>query len=195
MLVHLVRHGEVENPQGLVYGALPHFGLSSRGQRQAELAARHLANLPLGAVWSSPLERALRTAEAIARPHRLPVEVDSDLVEWDHQGWTGLRWDQLSEERPGQLEAYLRDPTQLDFAGETIAELARRIVNAITRAAGATRGDLVVVGHQDPLQAGRLKLTGRPLRQLHQDPPGHASIITLQAGEPWRELGRWQPKG
>ncbi|HKX75277.1 MAG TPA: histidine phosphatase family protein [Acidimicrobiia bacterium] len=195
MLVHLVRHGEVDNPQGLVYGALPRFGLSIRGQRQAELAARHLADRPIAAVWSSPLERALRTAEVIAHPHGLAVKVDNTLVEWDHQGWTGLRWDHLPVERPGQLEAYLADPTQLDFAGESLDELARRIEQAIGRAADITPGELVVVGHQDPLQAGLLQLTGRPLHQLHQDPPQHASIITLRPGTPWIELGRWLPEG
>ncbi|MGH2701497.1 MAG: histidine phosphatase family protein, partial [Actinomycetota bacterium] len=71
--VHLVRHGEVENPKGVIYGRLPGYNLSERGQRQAEAAGRHLRDADVRAVWASPLERAQETAEAIAVHHGVEV--------------------------------------------------------------------------------------------------------------------------
>ena len=65
--VHLVRHGEVHNPDHLVYASLPGFTLSERGEAQARAVARYLGRQPIVGVWSSPLERALRTAEPLAQ--------------------------------------------------------------------------------------------------------------------------------
>ena len=80
-VIHLVRHGEVENPKGIIYGRLPGYHLSERGLRQARGAAEHLAEREIGAVWSSPLERARQTADAIAAPHGLEVVVDPRITE------------------------------------------------------------------------------------------------------------------
>jgi broad specificity phosphatase PhoE len=193
MLVHLVRHGEVENPQGLVYGSLPGFDLSERGRAQALAAARHLSGAPLAGVWSSPLRRALRTAEPIAAAHRLAVRVEPDLIDWKIDSWTGIPWSELLTRRPGELEAYLEDPRHLPFAAETLEDLAERMAGAVVHIAGGAEGDIAVVGHQDPLQAARLHLTGRPLTLQHRDRPGHASVITLAPGIPWQELEHWRP--
>ena len=194
MLIHLVRHGEVHNPEGLVYGALAGFGLSARGRQQADEVAEHLGQEPITAVWSSPLERALRTAEIIAVPHRLSVKVSANLIEWDVGNWTGIPWDELSLRRPGELEAYLVDPTDLPFSPESLQDLARRVGGIVTDAAEAAEGDMVFVGHQDPIQAARLYLTGRSLTYQHVERPGHASVITLQRGNPWKEIAYWQPE-
>ena len=189
---HLVRHGEVHNPEGLVYGDLPGFDLSARGIQQARQAADHLASFAIAAVWSSPLQRALRTADLIAARHRLPVQVDADLTEWRLHSWTGISWSQLAERRPGELDAYLHNPTDLSFAVEPLEAVAVRVAAAITRVA-AGDGEIVVVTHQDPLQAARLRLTGQPLDKLHIDKPGHASVISLESGDPWREVAHWKP--
>lgn len=193
MFVHLIRHGEVHNPAGLVYGDLPGFDLSEHGRQQAAAAASYLAAHPVSGVLASPLQRALRTAELVALPHRLPIQVDAGLVEWRLDSWTGLPWSALPAQRPGQLEAYRFDPTDLPFAAESLSQVAARVVGVILNAIASSRGDLVVVGHQDPLQAARLFLTGRPASDQHQDKPVHGSVITLAPGEPWRESGQWRP--
>ena len=74
-LVHLVRHGEVDNPEHLVYADLPGFGLSPHGVEQARRVGRYLGPRPVVAVWSSPLERSLRTAEEIAGRTGVPVKI------------------------------------------------------------------------------------------------------------------------
>src|SRR5262245_12806685 len=90
-LVHLVRHGLVDNPRRLVYGRLPGWHLSPEGKRQAEGAARHLAGRPIAAVYSSPLERARETAAIVAAG--APVTVRDDLTEAALAApWEGLPW-------------------------------------------------------------------------------------------------------
>ena len=201
---HLIRHGEVDNPQGVVYADLPGFGLSERGRRQAAAAASHLADRPLAAVFSSPLRRAVQTASAIAGASRLPVHILPELGEWGLLSlWRGLRWEELEEARPGQLRAYLEHPLRLDFSPESLTGLADRMTRTITAlAAGSPPGaETAVVSHQDPLAAARLSLLGLPLDRFREGKPEHAEIISLlppdeegrRAGEPWRETARVPP--
>lgn len=195
-LVHLIRHGEVVNPEGLVYATLPGFGLSEAGRSQAVQAARHLGSQPVVAVWSSPLERALETASIVARRFGLPVRVDDDLKEWELlDRWAGVRWAEIDERFPGELTAYLEHPTDLSFGSESLEAMGKRVRTAVERlAARHPEGDVVVVSHQDPVQAARLLLGGRDLSRLHHDKPGHASIVTFRPGRPWTDLGMWTPE-
>lgn len=193
--VHLVRHGEVDNPRHLVYGRLPGFGMTDRGRRQAEDAARYLGRRPVVAVWSSPLERALETAAIIAAKHSLAVNVADGLTEWMlADSWENLVWEDLPDAKPGQLEAYLEHPWDLPFSSETLEACADRMATAVHDLNDRYRdGDVVLVSHQDPVQAVRLLLTGRSLSDQHHEKPEHATVITLEPGTPWTELARYDP--
>jgi broad specificity phosphatase PhoE len=205
--LYLVRHGEVANPDHLVYAALPGFTLSDLGTRQAEAAAAYLADRPVALVLSSPLERAVATAAPIAAVHGLPVETDDRLAEWGlGDRWAGNRWESLPEVFPGELEAYLAEPSVLDFAPESLADLATRVAAAVTEAWKRTHpigdgpevGDIVVVSHQDPIEAARRRLTGRPAPDFHTGKPGHAAVVALvprpgpESGV-WDEARHWEP--
>lgn len=194
-VVHLIRHGETENPAHLVYASLPGFGLTQRGFAQAGMAARHLANRPVAAVWSSPLQRALETAGEIARSFGLPVIADEELREWSLlDRWAGHPWDELSDRFPGEVATYLSTPTALPFSPESLIDLARRMAAALARfSEREPAGDIVVVSHQDPIQAARLFVTGRDLARLHDDKPGHGSVISLRPGKPWEEIWVMSP--
>src|SRR5690349_25035754 len=88
-----IRHGEVENPDHLVYARSAGFPLDARGLEAAGRLGEALRNAPVVAVWASPLERAVQTAEALAEPHGLPVQVDERLIEWGGLvRWQGRRW-------------------------------------------------------------------------------------------------------
>ena len=80
-IVHLVRHGEVDNPAGLLYGRLPDYHLSELGREMAERVAEHFSDRDVVHVRSSPLERAQETAAPIAEALGLPVVVDGRLIE------------------------------------------------------------------------------------------------------------------
>src|SRR5205823_14545241 len=84
-IVHLLRHGEVENPAGIVYGRLPGYHLSANGRSMAEAAADYFAGRSVVALFSSPLERAQETARPVAERLGLEVVTDDRLIEtWNH---------------------------------------------------------------------------------------------------------------
>lgn len=195
---YLLRHGEAANPDHLVYADLPGFGLSRRGREQASAAAERLD--AAGIVITSPLERAAETAAIVAAAHGVEVVVDSDLVEWRLlRRWRGYRWEDLSEAFPGEVAAYLDDPRDLPFSSESLEELAARTAGAIRRWRLSSAFPLVIVSHQDPIQASRLSLTGRSLERFQVDKPAHGALIELAddagSGEgAWLERSSWAPE-
>lgn len=194
-LVHLVRHAEVDNPDHVVYSDLPGFGLSPYGVDQARRVGRYLGARPVVAIWSSPLERSLRTAEEIAARTAVPVKVDPGLTEWRVTSrWRGHTWRDLPQAFPGELEAYLEAPENLRFAEETLDHLADRMAATARRLdVEHPHGDVVIVSHQDPIQAGRLRLIGASVSGLHDQKPGHGAVVTLRPGTVWREETVWEP--
>lgn len=167
--------------------------MSATGRRQAGEASRRLASVGLDLVVSSPLERAVETATAVAAASGVPLHIDEALVEWRlTDRWADIAWEDLPSRRPGELEAYLGHPVDLDFTTETLADLAERMARATER--WAHRGTVALVSHQDTVQAARLRLTGRALADLHRDKPGHAAVLHLeQSSDGWREIDHWAP--
>ncbi|CCH77109.1 putative phosphoglycerate mutase [Nostocoides japonicum T1-X7] len=161
--VHLVRHGEVHNPDRVLYGRLPGYGLSDLGREMARLAAAHLAERDVVEVVSSPLERAQQTARPIAEAHELPVGTDERLTEAENAfegrnvaGGKGL----LREPR---MFKYFLNPTKPSW-GEPYVDLARRMRAAIDDARARSRGhESVLVSHQAPIWICRCALEGRRL--------------------------------
>jgi broad specificity phosphatase PhoE len=92
--IHFVRHGEVANPEQILYGRLPRFRLSETGEFQAAAAAKSLRDDPIAAVFSSPLLRARQTAKPIAAAHDLNVRISSPLNEVlsPYEGWPVARF-------------------------------------------------------------------------------------------------------
>jgi broad specificity phosphatase PhoE len=184
-----------------VYADLDGFGLSTRGIAQAEAAADYLASAPVSLVVASPLQRARETASVIVAAHpEANLIVDENLTEWRlGTRWAGTVWEDLPGRFPGELEAYLAHPEDLPFSPESLDGAGRRFAAASEAAvASVPEGDVVIVSHQDPVQAGRLRLTGRGFDNFHQYKPGHAAVITL-APEPatesgWQQITWWEPE-
>lgn len=193
--LHLLRHGEVLNPDELVYADLTGFPLSDRGRAQAARAARYLADSGAGVVLSSPLDRAVETAGVVADELGLTVTVDPRLTEWHlARRWAGVAWDDLPKVFPGELEGYLEHPHDLPFSPESIAAVAERMAAVVDDLGRDHPGGIaVIVSHQDPIQALRLHLLAAGLDRLPDDPPPLASVTTLEPGDPWMEMSRWVP--
>lgn len=160
--VHLLRHGEVHNPDGVLYGRLPGFRLSQDGQQMALAAAADLRGRPVRAVVASPLQRAQETARPVAAVFDLPVETDDRLIESANvfQGARGLEDGAWRE--PANL-VHLRNPFTPSW-GEPYAEVAARMLAAVEdvrdRVAGA---EAVCVSHQLPIWTLRRYVEGRRL--------------------------------
>ena len=194
-LVHLVQHAEVDNPDHLVCGSMPHFDLSPHGLEQARRVGRYLGARPVVAIWSSPQKRCLRTAEEIAARTGVPVRVDARLADWSlTDRWMGHPWSDLAQRFPGELEAYLKHPEQLGFIEEQLDDVASRIAGVVrSLETEHPHGDVVVVSHQDAIQAGILHLTGASVSQLHSRRPSDGAVMTLRPGKSWREETMWEP--
>jgi broad specificity phosphatase PhoE len=155
-VVHLLRHGEVENPTGVLYGRLPGFRLSALGEQMAERAAEALADRDVAAVVSSPLERAQQTAAPVAERHGLRVSIDDRLIEADNV---------FEGSRVGVGDGVLKSPSSWRHLynpfrpswGEPYAEIAARMRAAVIAARNASRGhEAVLVSHQLPVWIARL---------------------------------------
>jgi broad specificity phosphatase PhoE len=175
--VHLVRHGEVENPKGIIYGRLPGYNLSERGARQAEAAARHLAAASLGSLWTSPLERAQETAKAIATRHELEVVVDDRIIESASKGEGNTLWAILRSPRHWWG---LRNPWGPSW-GESFNDIRKRMLSAIGDAlAAAGDKEIALVSHQTPILVARLALARRSVPPwLGRVPCQTGSVTTI----------------
>ena len=161
--VHLVRHGEVDNPTGVLYGRLPGFRLSTAGEKMALLAAEWLRDHDVTVVRSSPLERAVQTAEPIARELGVAASTDDRLIESENifEGKTFGVGDG-SLKNPA-IWRYLWNPFRPSW-GEPYAAVADRVLAAVADArAAAGVHEAVLVSHQLPIEVTRRRLEGRQL--------------------------------
>ncbi|MFD6324668.1 histidine phosphatase family protein [Streptomyces sp. NPDC058442] len=150
-VVHLLRHGEVANPDGVLYGRLPGYQLSELGRRMAERVGEHLASRDVVHVGASPLERAQETAQPIAKAHGLDIATDERLIEADNvfQGKTFGVGDGALR-RPENWK-HLVNPFKPSW-GEPYIEQVVRMMGALDAAKDAARGhEAVLVSHQLPI--------------------------------------------
>lgn len=169
-VVHLLRHGEVRNPEGILYGRLPGFSLSELGLRQAERIAAHLGDHDVVRVASSPLLRAQQTAGPVAARHGLHPVIDEGLIEASNS---------FEGARVSVGDGALRDPRNWLMLwnpfrpswGEPYREIAARMLAAVHRARTLAAGhEAVCVSHQLPICAvvrylGGLRLWHDPRRR------------------------------
>ena len=164
--VHVMRHGEVFNPEKVLYGRLPGYNLSDRGRAQARSAADWLASKDVTYVVASPLERAQQTAAPIAAVHGLDIDTDTDLIE---------SWNDFEGKRVAPGDGALRDPRNWPKLrnprkpswGEPYDEIAPRMIAALHRARKEAAGhEAVCVSHQLPVETLRRAMTGRKLPHL-----------------------------
>lgn len=159
--IHLVRHGKVENPHGVIYGRIAGFHLSELGKEQAAAAGEHLRDRDVGAIWASPLERAQETAQAIAAHHpELEITTDDRLIE-SLNNFEGSARNVLVLLRNPRNWWHLRNPVGPSW-GETFAVIRERMMSAITDAVEAAGGrEVVIVSHQTPTLVARFALARR----------------------------------
>lgn len=159
----LIRHGEAELRGRYVGRTDP--PLSECGRSQAVAVARRLADEPLLAVYSSPLQRARDTAQAIGGLHCLRVKEVPDLAELDFGAWDGLSYGEIERRDPERLSRWLSDPVAVcPPGGESLAHLAQRVMAATHHIlAQYPRGTSVIVSHGGPIRVIVCEALGLPL--------------------------------
>lgn len=198
-VVHLLRHGEVFNPEGVLYGRLPGYRLSDLGEQMAERAASALADRDIATVIASPMERAQQTADPIARLHQREIVTEPLAIEADNI---------FEGQRVSVGDGVLRQPATWRHLwnpfkpswGEPYDEVAARMRQAVVNARESAEGrEAVLVSHQLPIWIARLDAEGR---RLWHDPRSRQctlasltsltfdddSLVAIEYTEPSRDL-------
>jgi len=160
--LHLVRHGEVHNPAGVVYERLPGFRLSERGEAMAARTADWLADKPVTRLIASPLLRTQQSAQPIAAAFGLEIEPDDRVIEAANR-FAGQRVRERVLHHPQDL-ALFRNPLRPSW-GEAFTAVRDRMRLAVLDAlrAGDPEHDVVIVSHQLPIWMVHRSVVGEPL--------------------------------
>lgn len=178
--VLLVRHGENEwVSSGRLAGRSPDVHLNEKGREQAQALAGFLGKQPIRAVYSSPLERCVETAQPVASVLGLPVCADAGLIEVDYGEWMGAELKELNKLPDWQKVHHY--PSSFRFpGGETLREVQQRAVSAVERLAAAHPNETIVLfSHGDVIRTLIAHFAGTPMdlfQRIHIDT---ASLSTL----------------
>ena len=196
-LIHLVRHGEVFNPEGILYGRLPNYRLSELGQRMAAAAAESLDGQPVTALYASPLQRAQESAAPWASRFGLEIVTEERIIE-PHNKFEGKKFEFGPQvlTKP-QSWPWIVNPLKPSW-GEPFADVATRMLAAIDDAWHAAEGgQVVMVSHQMPIWMIARTVAGK---KLYHDPRKRrcalSSITTLERrGATFVEVNYQEPAG
>lgn len=176
-IVHLLRHGEVHNPEGILYGRRDGFHLSELGRTMAQRVAAEIGDRDITHLVSSPLERAQETARPLAEARGLEITTDARVIE-------SANW--FEGKRFGVGDNALRHPSSWirlwnpfrPSWGEPYKQIAARMMAAIRDARDAARGhEAVVVSHQLPIWTTRLHAEHRSF--LHDPRKRQCTLCSL----------------
>lgn len=181
--VHLLRHGEVHNPDGVLYGRLPEFHLSERGREMARMLAEHFAvraseGAKIVHLVASPLTRAQETAQPTAEALHLDIHTDPRIIEAENH-FEGLHPTRGEFLKPKHW-LYFRNPLRPSW-GEPYKEQAARVLAAVEDARvkaielGGDGAEAILVSHQLPIWSTRRSAEGR---RLAHDPRKRECTLT-----------------
>ncbi len=151
-MLYLVRHGATDNNLAkppLLQGCGANPDLSAEGYRQAARTAAQLAHLPICAVYSSPLRRAMQTGTTIAELHAVPCQSVHELIEVDVGHWQDRHWEEIEKKEPEAYGNFIRNPESHPYAGgENFSDVTRRTLPVFNRLLEMHLGQsIVVIGH------------------------------------------------
>jgi broad specificity phosphatase PhoE len=180
-VIHFVRHGEVHNPEKILYGLQPGWKLSERGNQMAQVIAQWSKDLNLGAIHASPLQRAQETVAPIVKSHNLQLTTDKNLIEASNI-FEGEKFELGS----GVLKhpkswRYLYNPWRPSW-GEPYDQIINRMLKALFAARDAAGGkDGICVSHQLPIWILRSAVEGR--RLLHDPRKRECTLASVTSFE------------
>jgi len=145
----LARHGETKwNVQEIFRGRID-IALNETGIKQAELLAEYLCHLKIEAIYSSPLKRALKTAEVIASHHKLDIEIAPGLIDLDFGKWQGLPHQEVKDKYKELYAEWISHPDQVKIpAGESLNDVRKRAIGVVNEVTVKHQGTVVLLSHR-----------------------------------------------
>ena len=180
--IHLVRHGEVFNPNQVLYGRLDGFHLSEMGKLMAEKAADYLmgGDFKVSRVVASPLLRTQQSAAPIGALAKLNVETDARLIE-PYNIFEGRKLSAKTASVRPHWWWHFRNPAKPSW-GEPFVDIEKRMMSAVQELAASTDGgDLVLVSHQLPITT--LSRRARGLKLFHNPAKRRCSLSSITSFE------------
>jgi broad specificity phosphatase PhoE len=180
--LHYVRHAGLKNPERIVPGRIPGYGISKQGKDRAKKAGEFFKNLPIKHIYTSPLERTYETANEIAK--YLPgakIYHAIELIEVDSLHWQAYKLEELFTNN--FYESFLNDPFSRDVP-ENMAKLAERMKSfALTLCKKRSGQEVICVSHLYPIAALRLGLEGKSLSLVKSYDVDYVSITSFEFDE------------
>ncbi len=180
----LIRHGENDYlAHNKLPGQLPDIHLNKRGVEQAAKLDETLNKLPIKAIYTSPLERAIETAAPLASSLGLKIQVRPELTDIDVGSWTGRSWKVLG--RTKIWKVIQKSPSQFRFPdGETFVEVQERVVSVLERIKRSHKDKLIaVIFHADPIKLAVTHYLGMPFDHFQRLSASTGSVTILNLDE------------
>jgi len=149
MEIILVRHGETEWNVGEVFRGRVDIELNETGIKQAKLLAEYLSQVKIDAIYSSPLKRALRTAESVASHHNLDVVITHGLIDLDFGKWQGLTLQEVKDKYRELYSQWAESPHLLKIpGGESLDDVSKRATRVVEEVVTRYKNTVVLVSHR-----------------------------------------------
>jgi phosphoserine phosphatase len=168
-IIYFVRHGETDLNLEFRCQGRQDISLNERGRGQIAETAERFKAIRVDSIYSSPLARAIESAEIIAERKKLPVRTLDWLMEIDHGGMEGLNGRESEEKFPGLLEKWHSEADRVKFpGGESLADVAGRVAAGLKALIEGENGSVMLVTHQVVSSVARSVLDGTPLSGIWQ---------------------------
>lgn len=187
-----IRHGDTDSARERRFAGGRDVPLTERGRRQCEAVARALAGVPVTAVYASPLTRALTSAELIAAPHRLPVQVSPAFREMSFGDWEGLTREDVAGRHPAEFRMWAAAPHRVQPpGGERLEDVAARVGEGLATLGDTHAGSTVVlVSHAVVTRLIVLAALGLGPDRLWSVDASPAGITEIEYQDGWTTVHR-----
>ena len=144
----LVRHGQTKWNVAEIFRGRTDIGLNETGTKQAELLAEYLNEVKIDAIYSSPLKRALKTAEPVAENHKLDVEIATDLIDFNYGKWQGLSHREVKRKYKELYAQWITNPHLVKMPdGESLDDVKERAMQIVNRVINKYEGTAALISH------------------------------------------------
>jgi phosphoserine phosphatase len=149
MQLYVVRHGETAWNKEEVFRGRKDVPLNETGKKQAQLTGQYFLNKGIARIFSSPLRRAMETAEGISKATKIPIEVMEGLNDMNFGAWEGLSLREVDKLYPEELKIWQQSPHKFHARdGESIGDVRRRVTKGIQKILPDERGPILLVTHR-----------------------------------------------
>jgi len=149
MKIILIRHGQTQWNKEEIFRGRSDIPLDDVGIKQAKAITKRLSSSGIKAVYSSPLKRALETAQIIAKRFNLKVKVVDDLIDFDFGKWQGLSLEEVQKQFPETYQKWLKEPHLANIPnGENLDTVRQRVSKALNKILKGQQDNVAVVSHR-----------------------------------------------